>query len=272
MEALTAAVNNMAAEMSHLSSDISEVKSTVTSLKQDINQRQEVFESKVINHEVQLKSIFRRDTKRNLVIFGWPDIDKTPNKNIREKVHDLLANKLQIQEVRTFDIENVRAVGKKKNLVIATLYSAELVRQAILNASKLKGSNVFLSYDSSPEERAMKKKLIQHKKILTEKGNLCKVQSKTLIVNSVAYTLEQLDNGALNQGAFTQDVEMNDSSKRQSKRQLSVSPEEVDKIKKTKQGSPMLQSNNISFNTDSEEFDDTISQDEQKNGKAVPRQ
>lgn len=255
-----------------LKEQLDTINTSVTSLREDVNRRQVAVETKVQKHDVQLKSIFKRDRNRNLVIFGWIGIEKTSIKEMREKVYNLLANNLQIQGCRSFDIEYVRAVGRNKKIVIATLCSAELVRQAIMNASKLKGSNVFLSYDSSPEERALKKRLINHKKNLTGKGKLCKVKNKTLIVNSVPYTLEQLDSGILDQGVNTLDVRMDEQSARQAKRQLSVSPEE-EKNKKAKPCSPMLQDSNTSFHTDPEEFEETMSSgDEQKNGEAVPRQ
>jgi hypothetical protein len=49
---------------------------------------------------------------------------------------------LQISGVRIYDIEFIRVTGRDNNIIVVTLYSAELVRQAIFNARKLKGKNI----------------------------------------------------------------------------------------------------------------------------------
>lgn len=255
-----AAMNQMVTQMSSVSLQMTNMQSTMNSLKEDVNKRQDKCEVQVEKHEKQLKAIFKNDTRRNLVIFGWEEIAKGTNKQIREHVYNLLTEKLRIPGVRPYDVEFVRTAGQKKNVVVTTLYSAELVRQAVMNSSKLKGTSIYLSFDSSPEERAQKKRLLQHKKTLSEKGKICKIKYNTLVVDSCSYTLDQLDSGISDSNCSPKKSKDKKSGNRKKtsgkgKRQLSMFPEETEKKKKTKQDSQAL-NEEVTFSTDSDEFED----------------
>lgn len=242
-------MNGLVQQISSLSTQMTTMQTSVSSLREHITARQDRQETQIKSHTKQLKTIFNKDTKRNLVIFGWGETAKLSFKLIKERVYELFTSDLQIPGVRIYDIEFIRVTGRDNNIIVVTLYSAELVRQAILNARKLKGKNIYLNYDSSPEERAVKKKLIQHKKILTEQGKACQVRRNVLIVDSVSYTLDQLDSGS----SKTQNSKV-DKKKNDGKRPLSLSPEEADKNKKTKQGSPYKSDMDVYVTDD--EFDD----------------
>lgn len=247
-------------EMSKLNQVMAQMKTDITnSIDCKIQGKVEEATQKIKNN------IFKRDSRKNLVIFGWAEMDKTSITDIRVKVLELLQIHLHIVGVRTFDIEYVRVAGKKKNVVIATLVTAELVRQAILKAENLKGSSIYISYDSSPEERQLKKNLLQHKKTLSAEGKMCKIKKQTLIVDSVAYTLQQLDSGMTTPSNHNKP---NINLGMTGKRLLSVSPDESNINKKTKQGSLTSPSNDPVYQTDSEEFENTMPLDNEKNEEA----
>ncbi|KAI5699946.1 hypothetical protein M8J75_011583 [Diaphorina citri] len=168
----------------------------------------------IASHSKQLKAIYRKDIKKNLVIHGWRDLTSCSIQNMRQEVLKLLTEKLEITDVRIFDIHNIQLVGPRKNIIIASLCPPELVRMAITNSKKLVGTNIYVRFDLSPEDRKIRKQLLEHKKALTAIGKTCKMRNNALLVDSVLFTLQQLQNG-----------EATDSrEKTQNKRQLSISP------------------------------------------------
>uniref|UniRef100_A0A8D9EVN6 Uncharacterized protein n=1 Tax=Cacopsylla melanoneura TaxID=428564 RepID=A0A8D9EVN6_9HEMI len=158
-----------------------------------VAKRNEEIEQKLKSHEQRLDKQYKEDIRRNIIIYGWSEVQNDENHVVRHKLVELLTDKLQIQGVRSFDIHGIRIVGEKKNVVRATLCSPHLVQLAIRNSAKLAGSKIFLDFDLSPEERAVKKELLSFKRTLSAQGKQCKLKSKTLLmVNNQPFTVEQL--------------------------------------------------------------------------------
>ncbi|KAI5699566.1 hypothetical protein M8J75_005146 [Diaphorina citri] len=161
---------------------------------------------------------------------------------------------------------------------------------AVANRHKLVGTKIYIKYDSSPEERKVRKELLVHKTALTELGKTCKLKKNTLIVDSVPFTLQQLKAGG--------PADAQTADKTQNKRMLSVSPVTPETLKKPKKISTparniirkgklnfqtqsnlgnktdMNESNSdMEYQTDEDEFkgnDNT--KNHQKNGDAPPTQ
>lgn len=239
------AINSVAKQVS---SQLAEIQSTISFLKDDVEKRQNSCEKNIVSHSKQLKTIFKRETRKNLVIIGWEEVTKCTIQIMRDKIFELLVNKLEIRDVRRFDIYNVRVVGRNKNVIIAGLCSPELVRMAVTSGSKLAGTKIFLKYDTSPEEREQRKKLLEYKRTLSGLGKECKLRNKVLIVDSIPHTLAQLEN----------DGESKNSTSNP-KRPLSVSPYTPENKKKTKKRTP-TSDNEREYLTDEEEFERTSNQ------------
>uniref|UniRef100_A0A8D8MFM6 Uncharacterized protein n=1 Tax=Cacopsylla melanoneura TaxID=428564 RepID=A0A8D8MFM6_9HEMI len=158
-----------------------------------VAKRNEEIEQKLKSHEQRLDKQYKEDIRRNIIIYGWSEVQNDENHVVRHKLVELLTDKLQIQGVRSFDIHSIRIVGEKKNVVRATLCSPHLVQLAIRNSAKLAGSKIFLDFDLSPEERAVKKELLSFKRTLSAQGKQCKLKNKNLLmVDNQPFTVEQL--------------------------------------------------------------------------------
>lgn len=154
------------------------------------------FEQKLKTHDEKFEKTYKKEMRNNIVIYGWEDIVNKPLHIIRPKVVELFSDKLTLKDIRTFDIHDIRVVGTQKNVLIVTLCSPYLTRMIINNASKLKGTKIFINYDLSPEERAVKKKLLTYKNNLSSQGKVCKLKNNTqLVVDGRNFTLEELDAG-----------------------------------------------------------------------------
>lgn len=282
-EKMFEAINGLATQISQLSNQVSTVQSTMVSLKEDINKRQTVSENNIATNTRQLKAIFKRETRKNLVIIGWSEVVGLQPYEIRLKVMELLTQKLAIPGVRSFDIDFVRVTGNSNNIIIATLCTAELVRQAIRNGSKLKGTNIFLQYDASPEERNLKKKLLTYKRNLSAKGKVCKLtrNNKALIVDSIEQTLEELEGNTSDIDMTVIETNETNNRKKFGKRQISpITSETKKKTKrvlaghKTPRKSSVLKtstpSKSDSYHTDSDEFESESSLQGSKNGERPP--
>lgn len=184
--------SDIMAAITSLSSQITDIKNNLT----EFQRHQEVKNLEVQNilagHEKKLVQSFKRDIKSNLVVYNMEELAGEPVRIIREKVLDLLTNKLAITGVRPYDIHDIRMVGPKKNVLIVSLCSPHLVRIAMSQSIKLKGTKIAIDFDLSPEDRAEKRKLLAYRNELKDKGTDCKLRNKTLIINNVAYTLDQL--------------------------------------------------------------------------------
>ncbi|KAL1448558.1 hypothetical protein WDU94_015642, partial [Cyamophila willieti] len=173
----------------NVSSQVTELRKKFDENEVRVAKKNEEIEHKLNSHEQKLDRQYKQDIKKNIIIYGWSEVQNEQNYVIRQKLLDLLTDNLQIQGVRSFDIHGVRIVGEKKNVVRATLCSPELVQLAIRNSAKLAGTKIFLDFDLSPEERAVKKELLSYKKVLSAQGKQCKLKNKsTLMVDNQPLT------------------------------------------------------------------------------------
>lgn len=191
---------------STLSNQMSELNKTMTEGQQKLEEKNSQLQIHLQSHDRKFDIAYKRDTKKNLVIYGWSAVLSKPIHIIREMCLELLVNKLNLEGVRLYDIHEIKVNGIKKNVVIVTLCSPCLVRLAISNAHRLKGSKIFLVYDMPPEERAVKKELLAYMRNLKSKGKDCKIKKNLLVIGDQSLTLNQVK---------TQFGELPDDSQRQ---------------------------------------------------------
>lgn len=184
-----------------LTSQITDTQNKITESQEKQEVRNKDVQNHLKVHDRKFDQMYKRDTKRNLVIFGLDEALGKTMQIMREKVLDLLTNKLMIKDVRVFDIHDIRVVGGKKNLLVVTLCSPHLVRMALSNSMKLKGSKISVDFDLSPEERAEKKQLLAFKKEFKGQGKDCKLRKNTLIIGNETFTLQQLITNSKASGA-----------------------------------------------------------------------
>lgn len=179
----------------NIGAQLSDIKQTIEVDREKANEKILTIENRLESHDSKLLNYYKRDVKRNIVIFGWDEMLKNPLHIIRGKLLELIVERLEVKDVRMFDIHGIKITGPKKNVLVVTLCSPYLTRIIISNGKKLAGTKIFIDYDLSPEERANKKKLLNHKKAFSDGGIEAKLKNNTLIVGDKTYTLEQLEAG-----------------------------------------------------------------------------
>lgn len=186
--------------ISNIATRIGGVETSISELGKKVDTKNAFFESQLKEHDKKFESAYKKEVRKNIVIFGWKDMESKPKYVLREKFLELIHEKLLLKEVRNFDIHNIKTAGKKNNIVIVTLCSSYLAQTIVSKGFRLAGSDIFLEYDLSSEEREIKKKLLNYKKDLKAKGEISKVTKyNTLKINGQQYSLDQLDAGKINE-------------------------------------------------------------------------
>lgn len=189
------AITKMKTEVNeNINSQISQLKQTIEDNNIKAEEKNAIFENHLKDHDMKFDNAYKREVRKNIVVYGWEEVKNQPRYILRGKFLELLHGRLRLQEVRGFDIHDVRIVGPKKNIVVVTVCSAYLAHLIISKGFQLAGSKIFLEHDLSREERNVKKKLLEHKKQFKDIAQTCKItQNSALVVNGQTYTLEQLE-------------------------------------------------------------------------------
>uniref|UniRef100_A0A8D8VXF0 Uncharacterized protein n=1 Tax=Cacopsylla melanoneura TaxID=428564 RepID=A0A8D8VXF0_9HEMI len=188
-------ISDIMVAVNNLSSQVADFRLSVEENQKRSDERNEKLEKTVRSHTESFKRIYKQDISRNLIVYGWKDLCSEPHfKKRKDMIVDLLKRKLEIQDLRPYDIHNVKFVGQAKNVVIVTLCSPDLVHVCLQKARNLKGTGIYLDKDLSPEDRKIKQSLLGHKKLLSGQGRKVSFKNfKTLLVDDKPLSLEELE-------------------------------------------------------------------------------
>lgn len=191
--------------ITQVSSQLGEMRQSMSEGQETARKKNEQIENHLKVHDQKFDRYYKIDIKRNIVIYGWTEMQNQPLFVIRQKLLELLKDKLEIKDVRSFDIHALNKRGDKKNVIIATLCSPELVQQAVRNSAKLAGTKIFIDYDLAPAERKNKRELLMYKKNLAARDKECRLKGRNiLMVDDEAFSLQQLQ---LKYGVLNMDAE-----------------------------------------------------------------
>lgn len=188
-------ISDIMVAVNKLSGQVADFRLSVEENQKRSDERNEELEKTVRSHTESFEKIYKRDISRNLIVYGWKDLCSEPLfKKRKDMVVDLLMKKLEIRDLRAYDIHHVKLVGQAKNVVIVTLCSPDLVHVCLQKARNLKGTGIYLDKDLSPEDRKIKQSLLGHKKLLSGQGRIVSFKNyKTLLVDDKPLSLEELN-------------------------------------------------------------------------------
>ncbi|XP_065674042.1 uncharacterized protein LOC136090987 [Hydra vulgaris] len=161
---------------------ISKVKEELSSVK--------IIQGKIStdNNDLKLKSVDAEDRNRrnNLRLDGLPESrDEKDWEKTKEKVRKLFAENLNIK--REIKIERAHRVGvsneNRERTIVMKLHDYEDKKTITDNASKLKGTNIFINEDYCSTTRKVRKELFAKAKIHRQNGYYAKVVYNKLIVH-----------------------------------------------------------------------------------------
>lgn len=174
-----------------------QLKYEIKELK-DVNKKIQIIENKNLELEEQNRKLTnkiniaeRKLKKYNLVFYGI----KGDDSDIEAQIISILNEKLEV--ICTGDnIRDIYRIGKTENEnirpVVVEFVNYKLKRNILLNASKLKGSEIYVSNDYTTEEYEKRKLLNKHLKLARQKNLNAKIKKNALIVNGEEYMYEDL--------------------------------------------------------------------------------
>jgi Asp-tRNA(Asn)/Glu-tRNA(Gln) amidotransferase A subunit family amidase len=132
-----------------------------------------------------------RSMRDNLLFFNMPENDK---ENTTEMIHDLLENKLEIEDARnkikidrSHRIGRVR-VGNNKPRPIVVKFNFHQDREYVrMNAKKLKGTKIGISEQFPEEIESIRKTLYPELKEAKREGKRAKIVKDKLIIEGQVY-------------------------------------------------------------------------------------
>lgn len=148
-----------------------------------------------INLECKFSQLHKNTRKNNIVIFGLniPDKEELISYTLLQlnKYLELTIEKRDLNNI--YQLRSGRSLGTTNTPPIKIEFISYLTKSEVLiNAKKLKGTNIFVSHDLSPQEREDFKVLNRHLKIAREKSDTAKIQKDKLIVNGNTFTIQNL--------------------------------------------------------------------------------
>lgn len=169
----------------HIDGKVAELKHNIESINCSLHASQKKIEENCRKIEQQLIYQDRKIRKNNIVIFGLQLPKETILRDTLIKLN--LTLDLSLNE---HDVNNIYYKGNKCLVVEFISFLKKL--DVIKNTRKLKGSNIFISHDLSPDDRALNKVLYTHLKKARTNGHSAYIKNFKLYINDKAYTPEEL--------------------------------------------------------------------------------
>lgn len=137
-----------------------------------------------------------RNRSKNIVIFGLEEKDKEDKIDLWESVMRIIVMQLG-ENIRANDIEDVFRLGRRngnKVRPILVKFSSWYSKYSVMaNTFKLRGSQIWISNDYSPEVRDSRRRLILYLKMFRNRGDVAVLKYDKIKVNNELFDLNQCE-------------------------------------------------------------------------------
>lgn len=157
---------------------------------EELKLRLDSVEKENLTLQNRIEYLERTNKKNNIIIFGLiKDDEKITTTLIIQELNKLL--ELNLAET---DINNLYRLGQFENSPVKVEFISYLKKiQVLKNCSKLKGTNISIVHDLTPQQRQDNQILKKHLKVAKQnRNNICYIKKNKLHINEEIYTLEQL--------------------------------------------------------------------------------
>ncbi|XP_077539809.1 uncharacterized protein LOC144152415 [Haemaphysalis longicornis] len=181
-------LNNTFKVLAQHTEEISHLKTEVCSLQKVVQEQQ-----------IKLDDFEDRSRRRNLIIFGIPEIPDENHSALKEHVVDkIFREKL---EVVAKTVERVHRVGKKKTdnrrPVILNFFDYNEKMAVLRNCSKLKGSKFSINHDFCKNTLAKRSNLWKYGKQFKDQGRKVTLDYDRLHVDNTTYVWDEAKSCAI---------------------------------------------------------------------------
>lgn len=174
------------------------LKNAITEIREQQDKQYQDLKSENENLKIALEKqkeiVSAMNRLNNVVIYGIPENTREDRDTLVNKIKIAFTENLKIV-INNSDINWVRRLGKphKNPRPILLSLTTNLKKWQILESGpKLKGSDLYLSDDLSPEERQKRKYLNDVRKLEISKGAKCQWKSGKLIINGELKSFDDL--------------------------------------------------------------------------------
>lgn len=125
----------------------------------------------------KLETVARRSKNNNIAIHGVKETDDEIVTLLKDDIHKLIKEKLQIELEMEYELTNIHRICKKLDYtdqeqrsrpLIISLHSYLRKEEVLANSSKLKGTKIYLNENLSIKELVERKILLKHLKTAAE--------------------------------------------------------------------------------------------------------
>lgn len=160
-----------------------------------LNENSNQLQAKVEKHDADIKQIKREERKKNLVIYGFEETEKS-YRELENNITSFLNTKMNL-ELNVNDIDFVRRLGKAMNnktrpILLTLIYYKKKI-EILSNKKCLSNTNVAITEDFPPEVLEIRKHLIPIMQELRREGKHAYIKYDTLIVNGEPYQVGNVD-------------------------------------------------------------------------------
>lgn len=173
-----------------------EFKVTIAQLQRNDELLREEFTSlkaKYLALENKLEQLNKQQRIPNIIVSG---IEEVENEDTLSVVGNFIVKKMKIP-VKSTDIENVNRMGKKNQTdrprpIMVRFRNVNKKVEILRNAKSLKGSNVYVNSDRTPEERQNFKLMLEKCKKAKHLGFSAHIYKNNLVINGNTITIDNL--------------------------------------------------------------------------------
>jgi hypothetical protein len=148
------------------------------------------------NCQKKLNDMENESRKTNLILDGLLDDENESKNSLLLKIHDTLSL-MEVPNVYAIKIDKAYRIGKKpgnkpRPVLIRFCYTPD--KETVWSLRKnLKGTNIYLREDFSPQTMQYRNSLVPILKKAKETGHRCTIAGETLFLNGVRYPKGQLN-------------------------------------------------------------------------------
>lgn len=167
-----------------------EIHSEIQILKEE----NEVLKKENSELKNRMNTLERQNKKYNIVVYGL--CEEQNEQDDTQKFLDLAKHELEIDYSLT-DFRSIRRIGKKtknNNRPLSVECMTQTQKKIFLDKSeKLKDKKIYISNELSQADYQQRKNLYINLKRAKDLGLDAKIKGNALFINSISYTLEQLE-------------------------------------------------------------------------------
>ncbi|CAH1974999.1 unnamed protein product [Acanthoscelides obtectus] len=168
----------------------SEIDSLSVQLNDKLNQKISEIEENYNELKIQYEKLQKELKKNNLIVFG---LNAPSDCNLISFVIGKINSLLELSLVPS-DINDVYTIGKQTSNkpIILKLVSYLKKKEILRNCKKLKGTNIAIGVELTPEEQKEQKILRQQLKKARKQNQNAFIKNRKLVVNGTEFTAHEL--------------------------------------------------------------------------------